>query len=242
MNVVIGVLSYQRREFLRDCVSSFAGYSWPADMAVKVAVFDDCSADGTAEWLRDRAVGIDVELAETRGGVARNSNRAIKFAQETGAETLFLLNDDLLVLNPRVFSVYLDAIKRTGYGHFRYTDERSAYKHPVEFEKNGVKLARRVAGDGAFMTLTRSMFDCLGGFDVNFGMAGGEELDFLRRAEAAGFCDGALDVVEAQGMIDVRQYHEAVPSSFSNFELETGAQMWYDSMNEEVVVWKPIEV
>lgn len=242
MNVVIAVITRNRWQLLKECVGSFAAYKGLAGYKSRttILVADDASADGTQEWLRDRTIGLRTELAQIRGGVARNSNRAIKFAQQHDADVLFILNDDIRVLNPRVFSVYIDAIQKTGYGHFRYTDERSAYKHPVEFEKNGVKLARRVAGDGAFMTVTREMIGVLGGFDAGFGMAGGEELDYLRRAEAAGFCDGALDVLEARRMIDVRQYHEPIKRSFSNSELEIGAKMWYDSMLEEPVIFKEV--
>lgn len=240
MRPLIAVLTYNRLQILKDCLESFATAK---PLVGKIVVFDDCSSDGTAEWLRDRMIGVEYKLATKRGGVAINSNRAIKyFLERRNYSTLFLLNDDLLV-NPDVFQIYLDATEKTKYNFFSYTDERSPYKPSAEFTKNGVMLVRRKAGDGCFTVLTRKAVETLGGFDVNFGLFGGEDLDMQRRASAAGLCLDSLDVKAAQGLVIPRQYYENIPRALgaeTDRHLNVGRKYWIETMNENPVIWKEI--
>lgn len=230
MKSLIAILSFNRPDYLYDLISSLG------ESKINKVIFDDGS-----DYVPTMTGGATLVLNE-HGGVARNSNRAIQyFKNHPEYQVMFLCNDDLTI-DPTVFGIYIEAIKHTGYQHFCYTDKKSLYR-PSGFEKNGVQLSQRRTGDGCFITITRKMVDQLGGFDVEFGVFGGEHLDYSRRAEAAGFCEGILDVVEARDYIKVRQYHEDVPRALgreTNKYLDRGREYWLETLNEEPIIWKPI--
>jgi len=231
LNPLIAILHYRRPELLKGLLDSLAGG------AIKIVVFDDYS-------LKDINFSVsrnNLIIANEHGGVARNSNRAIKYFKERkNLDVLFILNDDLLV-DPKVFQIYLDAIEKTGYDFFSYTDKLSPYKPSAEFIRNGVSLVRRRTGDGCFTVMTRKAVEVLGGFDVNFGLFGGEDLDMQRRASAAKLCMDSLDVKAAAGLIKPRQYYENIPralGSETGKHLALGREYWLETMNEDPIIWK----
>jgi GT2 family glycosyltransferase len=245
MTPLIAVLTFNRKTLLQDLLESLDGITTKI-VGAKIVVFDDCSTDGTVSWSQ---VGVEQRKFEffstpKQLGVARNSNRALRyFLDRRRFSTLFILNDDLLIKDQSVFADYIEAIEKTKYEFFCYTDERSPYKPSAEFTCKGVTLIRRRAGDGCFQVMTRKVVETLGGYDTNFGVYGGEDLDFARRAVAAGFSMDVLDVKSAQGKIVTRQYFENIQCSLGADRAKhsaIGSEYWLKTMNEDAVIWKEV--
>ena len=85
------VVTYNRRELLRECLEALLNQSRPLD---EVLVVDNVSTDGTREMLRQEFSGVQVlELPENVGG-AGGFHAGMKQAYEWGYEWLWLMDDD----------------------------------------------------------------------------------------------------------------------------------------------------
>jgi GT2 family glycosyltransferase len=229
MKKIIGIITYNRSFLLEDCLVSLNKVLGETRSEYTVAVFDDGSTDDTIAFLEGEGRALFDHLNKgARGGVARNSNRAILFAKEQDADILFLLNDDIeFIGNP--FPIYEKAIKETPYQHFCYTDSASPNKSFAEFRSGDLTLVQtKLVSDGVCLTITREMIEKLGGFHLAFGFYGVDHTHFSYRASLAGFSRDVLDVKEVKGLIKVTQYYRKIPDSLPNRNdhLEAARQQW----------------
>jgi hypothetical protein len=129
-------------------------------------------------------------LGEHNLGVAGNSNRAIKwFMDETDADHLCLLNDDLHVLGDFV-SFYQRGHVDLGVGMFCFCPSGGVYDHEsykwitVRSRGYGVRLMPRLTG--IMISLSRKLLEKVGYFDTRFGKFGEEHCDFTYRCRFVG--------------------------------------------------------
>lgn len=180
--------TFQRREVVCDAVRSLCAldYEGPIDLTVVV----DGSDDGTAESLRELHCPFAFNVIEQENaGAAKARNRGARSA--SGDILLFLDDDmmaapDLLGEHARSHSGGSDAVL----GHIPL-DPRS----PPGLLADGVRKwadqrARRLQATGELglfdlltgqLSVKRSLFEALGGFDEDFtagGSFGNEDLDF----------------------------------------------------------------
>jgi GT2 family glycosyltransferase len=224
MKSAIAVLTYNRRHALEKELCGLTDHC----KAYPIAVFEDCGhrdstraflkqgfVPGSEEWcqtyMADRFVGVQGHsnvtafLGAKNLGVSGNSNRALKwFMDETDADHLCLINDDLTVMGDFV-AFYKQAHSDLGVGMFCFCDFVEPTYRWVEVKKRGyrVKLCPRMTG--IMMSFTRELINAIGYFDMSFGKFGEEHCDFTVRARLAGAI--ALDGVMQQ-QIDV--YHSLV--------------------------------
>ena len=123
-------------------------------------------------------------------GVAGNSNRALKwFLDETDADHLCLLNDDLHVLGDFV-AHYAAGHRDLGTEMFCFCPSGGMYSHPsyigptVRSRGYAIKLMPRFTG--IMMSVTRKLVEKIGYFDARFGKFGEEHCDWTIRARFAG--------------------------------------------------------
>lgn len=223
MKSAIAVLTYNRLPVLQEELKGIYEHC----SQYPLAVFEDLGQrDSTAKWLtrhaetpirRDdlmaneypREDGSKVFLARRNLGVAGNSNRAIKwFMEETDADHLVLLNDDLHVLGDFV-AWYAQAHIDLGIGMFSFCDftHHASYRW-IDVRKMGyiVKICPRMT---AIMTsMTRKVIEAIGYYDAQFGKFGQEHCDHMNRARFAGFMtlDGMM-----QPQIDVHHHLSSQP-------------------------------
>jgi len=215
MKSAIFILTFNRRKVLEEELKGIAEHC----QGRPVFIFDDLSQrDDTLTFLTKSAVsrkdrpdlmavevtlanGWKVFLGNRNLGVAGNSNRAIKvFMDETDADHLCLLNDDLHVEGDFV-EWYARAHDYLGVGMFSFCDftHHPSYKW-IDVRKMGyiVKICPRMT---AIMTsMTRKVIEAIGYYDAQFGKFGQEHCDHMNRARFAGFMnlDGMM-----QPQIDV---------------------------------------
>ncbi len=87
--VVAAVVTFNRLELVRRLVARLAGI----DRVDEVVVVDNASTDGTGEWLRS-APGVTVLTLDRNRGGAGGFHEAMKRAVETGADLVWLMDDD----------------------------------------------------------------------------------------------------------------------------------------------------
>ena len=91
--VTVIIPTFNRRQWIGACLDSVRAQTYPH---VETLVIDDCSTDGTVEWLRTQArydfAKIHVQARNGGASVARNTG--IKMA--TGELIVFIDSDDLL--------------------------------------------------------------------------------------------------------------------------------------------------
>lgn len=239
---MVGIITFNRLNYLRECITSI-NPELHAHTNYELVIADDLSSDGTRDWLKAYFSKDEIIYGNKRGGVAINSNRILRAARDKNIDILFLLNDDILVKSG-VFDIYINAIKKTEYDYFIYTDLHSAFTVVEKFYSNGIQLNRRITGDGSFLVMTKKVIEVVGGFEASFGLFGCEHFSHARRAIAAGFAPGAIDVVSAQTMVKSRQYYEIVNRSINNAEQYQvlANKKWIEIASEAPVVWNPIEI
>lgn len=227
MKSAIAVLTYNRLPVLQEELKGIYQHC-VEPKGYPLAVFEDLGQrDGTAKWLTKMAEkpisrpdlmateypredGSRIFLADRNLGVSGNSNRAIKwFMEETDADHLCLLNDDLHVLGDFV-AWYAQAHKDLDIGMFSFCDftHHASYRW-IDVRKMGyiVKICPRMT---AIMTsMTRKVVEAIGYYDAKFGKFGQEHCDHINRARFAGFMnlDGMM-----QPQLDVHHYKTGQPA------------------------------
>lgn len=206
MKSAIAILTFRRLPVLKTMLEGLQHHCGHHE----TAVFEDCGqTDGTAGFLQAGRTGTnDAELMawkyEPTGqqanypgmhvfmgarnlGVAKNSNRALRwFLRDTDADYLCLCNDDLFVTGDFA-SFYASASKDLGVEHFCFNDftHHPSYQWiTYRMRGYGVKMSTRYTG--IMMAFTRPLLERVGYFDSRFGVFGQEHCDFTIRCRLAG--------------------------------------------------------
>ncbi len=94
--VSVAVITYNQKEFLRECIESILAQDYPN---LEIVIADDASSDGTQDMLRDYDVQFPdkfvLKLAGRNQGITANSNEA-HFAC-TGKYIAWMGGDDLML-------------------------------------------------------------------------------------------------------------------------------------------------
>ncbi|MEF2278520.1 glycosyltransferase family 2 protein [Deinococcus sp. YIM 134068] len=86
------VLTYNRRDLLRECLGAVTGQTCPPD---HVLVVDNASTDGTGELLRAAFPGVEVVRLEHNAGSASGFHTGLEAAYRRGFGWVWLMDDDV---------------------------------------------------------------------------------------------------------------------------------------------------
>lgn len=204
MHVSFVIPTYRRPDALRLTLAALLELDFPAS-DYEVIVVDDGSDDSTADVVATFAQGESrvIYLTQPSSGAATARNRG---ASEASGELLIFLDDDIVVapdhvrahlaarsahgdclvngcgsISPTVSAV----LAQTPFGRFRVALDRSVQaalpKVPLD---DGRMRPRHISAQN--LSISKSLFHDLGGFDESFPYAGREDSDFGLRAIAAG--------------------------------------------------------
>jgi GT2 family glycosyltransferase len=87
------VVTYNRRELLRECLAALLGQARPAD---EIIVVDNASTDGTAEMLARDFGGVRALRLPKNVGGAGGFHEGIKRAYEEGYDWVWVMDDDTI--------------------------------------------------------------------------------------------------------------------------------------------------
>lgn len=103
----LGLITCDRPDFFKKS----SGSIYKLD-CIKVVIDD---GETKVSTLLDK---IDTE--QPKSGVGKAKNKALKHLMDQGCEHIFLMEDDIEVLDERVFDCYIKAAKTTGIKHFNF--------------------------------------------------------------------------------------------------------------------------
>lgn len=104
----IGIITCNRPDFLSKCVNSI-----DESVGDKFIIINDGIEPVNAK---------NIKVIETEGkiGVGKSKNIALKHLYECGCDYIFIIEDDIIITDQRVFKEYIKASKKTGIQHFNY--------------------------------------------------------------------------------------------------------------------------
>ena len=112
MRIGVGIITCNRQDYLTNLLSSIKDCK---DVNEIVIVNDgkhleNISFDRPYSYL----------LNETNLGVAKSKNKAMQHLLDKGCDYLFIIEDDMVILDEAIFSKYIEAHKASGIHHFNY--------------------------------------------------------------------------------------------------------------------------
>lgn len=218
VNVSVVSVSYRSARVLIDCLRSIAGERSTPGVNIRAVAVDNASGDYPmlSQAVRENGWSSWVELipAPRNGGFAYGNNLGIRFALDSGADYVLLLNPDTQV-RPRAIAslvAFLEsrpdvAIAGPSFENADGTEWPMAFRFPSLVSELSAALgigivtrllgnrtvARRMSGaaqrvdwvSGAAMMIRAPVFARIGGFDESYFLYF-EETDFCFRAARAG--------------------------------------------------------
>lgn len=186
MRIGIGITTYNRADYFKDCIESVIEHLAPhVDF---VFVYNDGSKRKDYEpvysTLPDK---IHVEHKNKNRGVAHAKNWLLKRMMREGADVMFLLEDDLIIKHPKALFEYLKVMKETGIQHLLFAHHGPMNKgQAIWSDPNGIELYPHCVG--AWCMYTRESLEEVGYFDETFKNAW-EHVEHTHRLSKAGYTE-----------------------------------------------------
>lgn len=202
--ISIVILCYNQLEYTKQCVSSILDYT--AYPNYELILVDNCSQDGTAQWLEALAAtckNVKIVLNKTNRGFAGGNNDGIRVAD---GDYITLLNNDTLVtrgwltgllkhftaepgrrvgiVGPVTNSIGNEAMVKLDYRDIEDMPA-AAYQYTADH------MEEEYAHDGIMamfcVMLSRELIDEVGLLDEGYGIGMFEDDDYSTAASKAGF-------------------------------------------------------
>lgn len=151
-----------------------------------------------------------------RVGISAVKNKCLQLAYESGAEHIFLMDDDVRVLKKDWHLPYINS----GEHHLCAT-----FYEPWKTE-NGLNIHR--LANGYCLYMSRECIETVGGFDTNYNNKY-EHCDLSRRIYNARLTNHIYqDVVGSSELIYCLDEHNEIPRSFTNREMQDNLKSGYE--------------
>lgn len=109
----IGIITCNRRGFLESLLESIVSCK---DVIDELVIVND------GDELSDLSTTLSPTLLQNKEnvGVGKSKNRAMQHLLDKKCDYIFIIEDDMIVLDPSVFDKYIQAYKKSGIHHFNY--------------------------------------------------------------------------------------------------------------------------
>ena len=104
----IGIVTCNRPDFLNKLLESIDGC-----VCDELVVISD--GDPLEESTKYNTINNETNL-----GVGKSKNKLMQFLLDKGCDYIFIIEDDMIILDQSVFTKYIDAYKKSGIHHFNY--------------------------------------------------------------------------------------------------------------------------
>ena len=199
VDVSVTVCTYNRAEMLRRALGSLICPETDGAFSYEIVVVDDGSTDDTGDVVKEIAASSQVPVRYVRkegGGVAEARNTGVA---EARGRWIAFFDDDQLAEADWLRNLVAIALEKGGdcVGGTRLLDlpqERLSRLGPVSrsilgeniYGDKATRLRGKVLPPTGSLLIARGVFESIGVFDASM-LFGGEDSDFVVRAEAAGF-------------------------------------------------------
>lgn len=191
--------TYNRFNVLAQTLSALGDCVDPPD-GFEVIVVSDGSTDGTNEWLASARFNFSFKAAvQTNAGPASARNRAVAMSQ--GERILFLGDDivpeaDLLMRHVARARREMDSRRVAVLGHTTWHPYMRTTPFLRHINENGPQFGYSHIPDPndvhfthfytSNVSISRGLWDSVGGFDITFPSAAWEDIEFAYRARTRG--------------------------------------------------------
>jgi GT2 family glycosyltransferase len=203
--VCVVLVNWNGAEFTIPCVQSLSESDYPDLVTI---VVDDGSTDTSPAQIAQRFPGLELLRQTTNIGVWQARNRGIERALELGCEYVVILDNDTRVdrslisrlvtmareydgsvaVGPKIY--YLRDPKRLWYAYGHLNLRTGIYSNPVYNVLDEGQFDQRremQLGSSCCLLIPRRILEVVGGFDTNYSVYGGGDVDWSLRCWRAGF-------------------------------------------------------
>ena len=170
-DIGVVLLTYNRPDYYAKVLESLTNEEFDTLVVVN---------DGENAYVQDEDAEIVIRN-KAQLGVATSKNIGIKalLNHDSDIQHIFIIEDDIIIKNPKVFREYIKAAESTGIHHLCYekvAGNEKTLKYTLK-QPDGVKLGFYANPQGAFMYVNKSILKKLGMFDEGYTNAF-EHIDF----------------------------------------------------------------
>lgn len=166
---------------------------------------------------------------EERAGIPKVKNKCLELAYNSGAEHIFLVDDDIFPIDKDWYRPYINS----GKNHLSFCFEESYGETPRRYRlgvTSDEKFAIYSGGNGCLMYFNRNCVETVGGYDEQLGLGYYEHNDLSRRINNAGLTSFIyMDVANSKELFYSMDQHGTVERNASpeERELQIRANMAY---------------
>ena len=215
MKIAVGVVTFNRLDFLKELIESIRNQSRKADY---ISVVNNSSEDGTEEWLSQQEDLIVYK--QDNVGSSGGQNASIKQLQKTDAEYFWIMDDDVIPRVDCLENLEKNAKENRVIAPVRYTPKNEIFwNDTIEFNltnpfkglwksilnkdyydsNNNFIPAVGITFEGPFFH--RSLIDKIGYSEQNFFIYG-DDTDFMIKAFKAGYEVGLIKSAQMDRKLD----------------------------------------
>ena len=110
----VGIITCNREHFLKQCLESV-----PLDMVDHIVIIND-GKSLPRKYFKMAVDKLDIIEHKKNTGVGKSKNDALKYLLRNNCDYIFLLEDDMIILDKSVFNRYIEAHHASGIHHFNY--------------------------------------------------------------------------------------------------------------------------
>lgn len=217
---MLAITTYNRLNYLRECLESFEQTKCNHDW--KVIIADDGSTDGTIEYIKSKNYKL---IQNKRSGVSNQTNSIIQYLNTQRFDCCFKTDDDITFLKHGWSIKYFETLRETGFQHLVYSQKsrcdsfrKHKKKNLIDFNNGILKSHCDIIGAmGCFFTITPEIINNIGYFDtISFGPHESGHVDYTARCCLYGYnsWDKLYDIADSEEYIKLKQdenYKSSLP-------------------------------
>lgn len=234
--VGLAIVTCNRPDYLRNLLNTLIPCSKFIDELVIVN-------DGAPVTDFDLSQGVWLDNP-TNLGVGKSKNKGMRYLLDKDCDYIFVIEDDMLVLDPTVFSRYIDAYKKSGIHHFNYgpgspfnrrqtianfdlhnrhlLDQDTDPNPKLILDYNTVKVSLFEHTVAMFSFFTREVLEKVGLIDEEFYNAW-EHVDHTYRIIKAGYHPPFWWFAD---LYDSHKYLTEAPGAIDNSSIANKTEQW----------------
>jgi len=159
----VGIITYKRPQYFRKLKETI-----PFDRIDHLVVVND---DPTAEPCNCSDKQYHEIINEQNFGVGISKNRALKHLIEQGCTHLFIIEDDVEIIDPNVFDIYIKTAKRSGLHHLSFGHVGGSLKKQIKGTRtyiDGTGIQMYHNPQGSFCYYNANVIKKIGFLDENY--------------------------------------------------------------------------
>ncbi len=159
----VGIITYKRHQYFKKLMATI-----PFDRLDCVVVVND---DPTAEPCDCPEKQYHEIINDQNYGVGISKNRALKYLIEQDCTHLFLIEDDIEIIDPNVFDIYIRTAKRSGLYHLAFGHVGGSLKKQIKGTRtyiDGLGVQMYHNPQGSFCYYLANIINKIGYFDENY--------------------------------------------------------------------------